>query len=206
MDRRQALQLLATGAALQLAPARMFAVLREARAALGAEPGLRTLNPHQEATLKTIADLIIPRTDTPSASDVGVIQFADLILTEWYTEEERASFLKGLADVDARTEGLFSRKFIDCSTDQQAQILHDLGEQMTRDADAVRNNARPYRGSLPKPEDNFYYMARTLIITGYYTSEPGATQELHFQIVPDSHAGCASSPDSIREREHKISD
>jgi hypothetical protein len=199
MDRRQALQLLATGAALQLAPARMFAALREARAALGTQAALRTLNPHQQATLTAIADAIIPRTDTPSASEVGVIQFADLILTEWYTEPERKKFLDGLEDVDARAQGLFGRKFTDCAIHQQGQVLDDLGEQMMRDAEAVRNNARPYRGSLPEPEDNFYYRVRTLVLTGYYTSESGATQELNFKIIPDTHAGCAAAPDSVTE-------
>lgn len=63
----------------------------------------RTLNPTQRAIVTEIADLIIPRTDTPSASDVKVPEFIDLILTEWATDDERAKFLAGLDQIDARS-------------------------------------------------------------------------------------------------------
>src|ERR1700730_9179808 len=107
MDRREALRLLAMGAALQLAPGKLFAGLREARAFLGTQTTVRTLDPHQYTTVTAIAELILPRTETPGATDVGVSQFIDLILTEWYNPEERIRFLNGLADVDVRTHALF---------------------------------------------------------------------------------------------------
>src|SRR5437879_5187327 len=103
MDSRQALRLLATGAALHLAPSKLFAALREARALVNTEAALRTLDSHQNATVAAIAEMILPRTDTPGATDVGVSAFIDLILTEWYDEEERTIFLNGLADVDTHS-------------------------------------------------------------------------------------------------------
>jgi hypothetical protein len=191
MDRREALRILATAGALQLAPHKLFAVLREARALLGTQAALRTLDPHQNATVTTIAELIIPKTETSGATDAGVTTFIDLILTEWYDEEERTRFLQGLADVDARSRSLFGKDFVGCAQDQQAEILTALGEQMTEEADAVRDYAGQYRGSLPEPSQNFYYMIRRLTLTGYYTSEAGATEELGFQIIPDRYDGCA---------------
>src|ERR1700716_4675783 len=107
MDRREALRLLAPGAALQLAPGNLFAALREARALLGTQTTVRTLDPHQYATVTAIAELIIPKTETPGASDVRVGEFIDLIVTEWYNPEEKTRFLNGLADVDSRTQTLF---------------------------------------------------------------------------------------------------
>jgi len=47
-----------------------------------------------------------------------------------------------------------------------------------------------YRGSLPEPEDNFYLMFRQLTLTGYFTSEPGFTQQLHEEIIPGRFEGC----------------
>src|ERR1043166_4520356 len=167
MDRREALQLLATGAILQLAPAKMAGLLREARAALGTETSFRTLNPHEAATVSLISDLIIPRTETPGASDVGVPQFVDLILTEWYTEDERTHFLHGLAGVDSRTQTLYGKHFTDCSASQHAEILQALGEEMLVEAEAGRYSGHRYRGSLSKPDQNFYYMLRGLVLTGY---------------------------------------
>jgi Gluconate 2-dehydrogenase subunit 3 len=203
MERREALRLLATGLALQLAPPSLFAALREARAELGTQNSLKTLNSHQNATLTALAEMIIPRTETPGATDVGVSQFIDLMLTEWYSEGERDRFLSGLADVDLRTQSLFEKKFIDCSPRQQAEILVQLGEQMSEEAEAVRDHARPYRGSLPKPENSFYYMMRSFTLTGYYTSEEGAVRELGFQVVPERYDSCAGRPEAAGEQQNR---
>ncbi len=96
MHRREVLRLLATGSLLQLAPSNLFAVLREAHSLIQSQAAPRTLNAHQQVTVKAMAEMIIPRTDTPGASDVGAAEFIDLILTEWYDEAERARFLSGL--------------------------------------------------------------------------------------------------------------
>lgn len=184
MDRREALQLLMGGAAFQLASPKLFASLRSARILLDTQTTLRTLNPQQNATVTAMAETILPKSDTVGATDAGTSQFVDLILTEWYTEGERTIFLNGLADVDARTQSVFGKNFVDCSADQRGKILTDLGEQMTKDAETVRNSAPAYRGSSPKPNKNFYYMMRNLTLTSYYTSEV-VSQQPTFQVNPD---------------------
>jgi hypothetical protein len=186
MDRREALRLLATGTALQLAPHNLLAVLREARKLVDTPVAPRTLNAHQDSTVKAMAGLILPKTESPGASDVGTSEFIDLILTEWYDEPDRTRFLKGLAEVDSRTKALFGKLFVDASLNQQGEILIWLGQKMTTEPDAPRSGSRQRRTSYR----NFYSMFRHLTLTAYYTSEPGATGELHFQVIPDSYDGC----------------
>ena len=171
MDRREALQLLMGGAAFQLASPKLFASLRSARMRLDTQTTLRTLNPQQAALVTAMAETILPKTDTVGATGAGVVPFVDLILTEWYTENERSIFLNGLADVDARAQSAFAKNFVNCSADQRGKILTELGEQMTKDAETARNSAPGYRGSPVKPSKNFYYMVRNLTLTAYYTSE-----------------------------------
>jgi hypothetical protein len=191
MERREALRLLATGTALQLAPRNFLAVLREARKLLDTQAAPRTLNAQQFVTVKTIADLILPRTDTPGATDVGVTEFIDLMLTEWYDDRDRSRFLHGLADVDVRTQALFSKNFTEASSAQQAEILVALGGRMAGNAGRMRD---PREDSDSLPDADFYRMLRRLTLTAYYTSEAGATQELHFEIIPDSHDQCVTLP------------
>jgi len=185
MRRREVLQILATGAALQLAPSKLLIFLREARALIETHSSLRTLNAHQDATVIAMAELIIPRTDTPGATDVGASAFIDLMLTEWYDDDDRQRFLKGLADVDSQTRALFGKDFVDCAVAQQADMLRALGEKMIEEA------AEQSRVEHEFPADaSFYPMLRRLTLTAYYTSEAGATDELHFEIIPGRFVGC----------------
>lgn len=199
MQRREVLRLLATGAALQLAPGKMFALMRETRALLAEQASPRTLNAQQDAMVKAMAELIVPRTDTPGATDVGASAFIDLILTEWCEEAERASFLGGLADVDARTQNLFGKAFLDCSPTQQSQILVALGEDLQPDI-APRRRRRALGGPGTV---SFYPMLRRLTLTAYYTSEAGATQELHFEIIPDHYESCSEATPVKEAQEHQ---
>ena len=72
---------------------------------------LKTLNPHQNATITTISELIIPQTNTPGAKAARVNEFIDLILTEWYDEEEKATFMTGLAEVDTSARDIVRQGF-----------------------------------------------------------------------------------------------
>ena len=201
MNRREALQLLATGALMQLAPGRLMAAMREARVVLATDAMQGTLNAHQKALVAAMAEMILPRTDTPGATDVGASGFIDLILTEWYDDRDRARFLAGLADVDARTRALFGKDFVECSREQQAAILVTLGEKMVEDADRMRGHVRTSRGIPTEFDENFYSMLRRWTLTAYFTSEAGATAELKFQIIPDRHDECADIGAAKGERE-----
>jgi hypothetical protein len=190
MQRREVLRILATGTALQLAPAKLLVFAREVRTLMASQAAPRTLNVQQAATVTTIAELILPRTDTPGATDVGATAFIDLILTEWYDDSDRSRFLSGLADVDARSQRLFGKNFVDCPALQQSEILSDLGAQMMEEAERLRD--QPPAFGEPPADVNFYSMLRRLVLTAYYTSEAGATQELHFEMIPDRYEGCAA--------------
>src|SRR5438874_2760626 len=131
MQRREALRLLAATAALPILSRDAFSLFREVHEQLAKAPALKTLNPHQNATVTAMSELIIPQTNTPGAKAVRVNEFIDLILTEWYDDQDRTMFLKGLANVDAQCRDLFAKDFVDCSAAQQKQLLIDLDEELT---------------------------------------------------------------------------
>jgi hypothetical protein len=191
MNRREAIRLLATGAVLPLAPGSVMAILRDARTVVSTPLATRTLNPHEEATVKTMVEMILPRTDTPGATDVGATEFVDLMLTEWYDDSDRERFLTGLADVDGRSRSLFGKEFVDCQAMQQAEILTALGEKMAAEVEPAPDGGRPMRGARPRIGESFYPMLRRLTLTAYYTSEAGATAELQFEVIPDRFDACA---------------
>jgi Gluconate 2-dehydrogenase subunit 3 len=94
--------------------------------------------------------------------------------------------------VDELSRESFGKDFVGSSPAQQAEILRLLGEGMARDAQKIGANSRGARGGLPEPYGNFYFMFRQLVLTGYFTSEAGAAQQLHFQVIPEHLDACSA--------------
>src|SRR5437667_12453651 len=122
MNRREVLLLLAGTAAL---PDQLFAIGRAVHKRVRAGT-LRALDPHQNETVATIAELIIPKTDTPGAREAGVPAFIDVMLADWAGDDQRQMFTAGLANVDERSRALFGKEFVACSEAEPPQILTDL--------------------------------------------------------------------------------
>lgn len=189
MQRRDAIRLLLSGAALPAFTPEVFAFFQEAHPAAGY--ALRTLNAHQNATVVAMTELIVPATDTPGAKGALVNEFIDLILTEWAIEEERRNFLNGLDGVDKHCQELFGKDFVAASPAQQTAVLREMDDA------AMDELSRTPRGmGTPRKPDtqlrgNFWVVFKGITLHGYYTSEIGFSQELKLQVIPGALHGCA---------------
>ena len=192
MQRREALRLLAAAATLPLVSRDAFSLFQEVHQQLPQTAALKALDPHQNATVVTISELIIPQTDTPGAKAARVNEFIDVIVAEWYDQEQKSTFLTGLADVDQRSQSSFSKNFVECSDKQQIQILNDLDEEaQVKSASIGRRRPRNVALTTRLAEKQLFFpMIKQLTLIGYYTSEIGFEQELHEEIIPARHAGC----------------
>lgn len=191
MQRRDLLKMLAAGAATPVLSSPLTIFLREAQAQTGPGYKLRTLNPHQNATVVTLTDLIIPETDTPGAKAARVNEFIDVILTEWATPEERQEFLAGLAGVDKQSNELYGKDFVEAAPVQQVTLLRAMDDYSAGERAQRREkhgNTVPEFGTQLK--GNFYDVFRGITLHGFYTSEIGYTQELKLKIIPGAQHGC----------------
>ena len=175
MNRRDALLLLAGTAAL---PDQLLAVGRAVHKKVRAG-ALRALTPQQNETVATIAELILPKTDTPGAREAGVPAFIDVMLADWADDEQRQMFTTGLANVDERSRTAFGRDFASSTPAQQTEILEDLDYELARLRDTKSDTSK-----------NFFQAMKWLTLTGYYTSEIGATSEMHYRVVPGRYEPC----------------
>lgn len=188
MQRRDALKLLLTGAVLPSLGPEALALFREAHPAEGY--AVRTLSPHQNATVIAMTDLIIPETETPGAKAVRVNEFMDLILTEWATEEERTNFLAGLVDIDKQSNELFAKDFVAASPAQQTTLLRAVDDAAIAERGAMPRMVNPVLVHDTQMQGNFWQVFKGMTLHGYYTSEIGFTQELKLQIIPGAFHGC----------------
>ena len=182
MQRRELFKLLGAGAVLPVFDSNLFAMFQEAQPKSGYV--LRTLSPHQNATLTVMTDLIIPETDTPGAKAVCVNEFIDLILTEWAHEDERQRFLAGLDLVDKRSNALFARDFVDASPAQQDALLRDLDQGFAIERQQLAREPYVRHKFYDQLNGNFFGDVKRMTMYGYYTSEVGLTQELRKQRIP----------------------
>ena len=122
------------------------------------------LSAHQNDTVVTVTELIIPETDTPGAKAVNVNRFIDTVLADAPTAEQD-NFVAGLEWLDARSLELFGSAFVEATDAEQAAILTII---------ASPNN----QTSGDRSGVEFFDAVKRLTITGYYTSEVGMREEL----------------------------
>ncbi|HSR67569.1 MAG TPA: gluconate 2-dehydrogenase subunit 3 family protein [Acidobacteriota bacterium] len=149
----------------------------------------RTLDAHQDRTVSKIADMIIPPTDTAGALDVGANEFMDRLLSEWYPQNQKDFFLRGLASLDAKCQQRFSADFIDCQEDAQIEILQE------EEAEAIRLSKEAGSGSISwgvfsPPIRHYFHMLKWMTLFAYYTSQEGMVEELGWKVIPGQYIGC----------------
>lgn len=188
MQRRELFRLLGAGAALPAFDSNLLAMFQDAQPKSGYT--LRTLNPHQNATLVIMTDLIIPETDTPGAKAVRVNEFIDLILTEWAHEDERQRFMAGFAEVDKLSNDLFAKDFVDVTPVQQTAVVADLDQRLAVERENERNSPYVRRRRYNQLSNSFFASVKYMTLYGYYTSEIGFTRELGKEIIPGAYHGC----------------
>jgi gluconate 2-dehydrogenase gamma chain len=141
------------------------------------------LTKEQGALVADIAEIIIPRTDTPGATDVGVAAFIDTMLNDVYTQEDRDRYLTGLKAFDDAARTAHSKPFIELTKSQQTELV----KQVHDDAVAVELAYDPRPANLHRP---FILVTKELTLLGFFCSEPGATQVLQYVAVPGSFQAC----------------
>ena len=139
-----------------------FARIQETNAA----PRPKALTSAQFQTLETLVEAIIPTDErSPGAKQARVADYVDLLLSE--SEPERTlRWIGGLALLDAEAAARFKKSFVALNAGQIDSILQDIS----------RNERAPQT-----PLEEFFVMTKDATVRGYYTSEIGIHQELHYQ-------------------------
>jgi gluconate 2-dehydrogenase gamma chain len=175
MQRREVVRFLGAALALPFLPRGAEAAIKLGKSLherLGDAP-FGTLNSDQRALVTNIAEMIIPETDTPGATSVKVPEFIDLILTEWASDDERAAFLAGLRDIDARAAAMGSPRFVALPPAKKVELITALdapGEEKAGPAFAFRR-------------------LKALTVYGYFTSKPVEQDILKVQMFFNGYQG-----------------
>ena len=140
--------------------------------ASSSQSGLFT--PQQRAVLNAICECVIPRTDTPGAAEVGCAEFVEhqlLVVFASDTQQACQGVLQTIHQVSTNEQG---KPFASRSVAEQIALLEKLEAMQP-----------PFTHLEYGP----FKQLKNLIVFGYYTSMPGATQELTYLAVPGRFVG-----------------
>jgi len=190
VTRREALGRLALASmagAISFTPGEVAAAVRTIRdEAQAAQYRPKFFTAHEYATVGILADLVIPRDErSGSATDAGVPQFMDFIMTDG-NDQRRLAMRGGLAWLDREARIRFSvRDFRTLTTAQRKQILDDI---------AWPNRAKPEHSHGVA----FFNSFRDLTASGFWSSKIGVA-DLGYQgnIMRPGWDGC---PPAVLEK------
>ncbi|GAB3167696.1 gluconate 2-dehydrogenase subunit 3 family protein [Telluribacter humicola] len=122
----------------------------------------------QEALLAELADVIIPTTKTPGAKAAGAEKFIVRVMRDCFPLKDQETFYNGLARLNTESKTKFGKSFEELPLPQKNEMVKHT---MTSDTP-------------------FFRRMKELTVTGYFTSEIGATQALEYLPIPGRFEAC----------------
>ncbi|MGK6356543.1 gluconate 2-dehydrogenase subunit 3 family protein [Sphingomonas sp. DT-207] len=134
-------------------------------------PSSPVFSAEQRALVSALSERVIPTTDTPGAITAGVPAFIEKLLADWSLPDDRKPILAGLDAIEKRSQDDYKVAASKATPAQQDALLTLAMED-----------------KLPGGKD-FFEKFRQLVVTGYFTSEVGITQEREYLPVPGRYDG-----------------
>jgi hypothetical protein len=152
-------------------------------ALLNSEPDLDYLDRSKDL-LASITDIIIPKTDSPSASECMVPEFIINMVKDCSDVPTQNKFIDGLENLVTYTNKEYSKSFGECSEEQKIAILTHF-----------EASDRPWSGIAGKVQKRylgtpFFPTLKSYCAIGYFSSEGGATKALRYAHIPSKYNAC----------------
>ncbi len=183
MNRRDAIQRVAILMGGTLSAGAMLGVMNGCKAdpkTMGWTP--QFFSAEEGSLLEAVAERIIPKTDTPGATDAGVPTFIDTMMKGFFGEKEQTAFREGLLRVEADAKAAHGKSFVSLKPEEQDALLAKFDQEAY---DQSKQENRPK--DAPQP---FFRSMKELTLLGFFTSEVGATEFLQYVPSPGVYQGC----------------
>ncbi len=144
----------------------------EGAASTGGWKNLR-VDAHREALLESVAETIIPATDTPGASELGVQLFVLKMVDDCHTSKDQQVFLKGLDQLETASKERYGASFTAIKGEDRETLLQSLA-----------NNEQ-----APAESREFLKIMKRHTIQGYLNSRYVMSNLLIYELVPGRYDG-----------------
>ncbi|MBL7813990.1 MAG: gluconate 2-dehydrogenase subunit 3 family protein [Saprospiraceae bacterium] len=184
MNRRDAIKNVALLLGGTLSAPTLMAMSRWEELTLNTEGVLFSLTEAQRKIVAEVAEMIIPKTDTVGAKDVGVPAFIEMMMKDCYAQPEHLSFMEGVTALE-------QAKFLDMDASKRTETLTKL-ETDTKEMMKARQVKQTKMGDNDDKEDMkaipkglpFWRLMKELTLLGYFTSEAGLKASFEYVPIP----------------------
>jgi hypothetical protein len=139
----------------------------------------KALDAKQQAYLDEVGDTILPATKTPGAKAAHVGSFMAVMVRDSYKPADQEIFTKGLEQLEAASQKLNGKGFLESTPAQRTALLTALDAEQKSYA----------KTKTPEQPNHYFRMIKELTLLGFFTSEVGATQALRYLPVPGKYVG-----------------
>lgn len=132
-----------------------------------------TIDGKEEKTIEELAEIIIPKTDTPGGKDIYAQLFVLKMIDDCYSKEEQEKYITGLKDFNKEYRSRFNKSFIESSPEERKKFVSVL--EGSKDTNSY---------------NHFYNVTKRLSVQAYTTSEFYLTKIHVYEMIPGRYHGC----------------
>jgi hypothetical protein len=130
--------------------------------------------PEDENMLAELAEIILPKTDTPGAKDLSAHLFALKMVDDCYSKANQEKYLEGMKAFESFVTKKTGKSFTDLSPSERQSIVAELDKQ------------KPSGEAL----SFFFHSTKRLTVQAYTTCEYYMTKIRGYKMIPGNFQGC----------------
>ena len=190
MERRDLLKMIMASTGFAMIGGNAFAYELKSQVPLSATQ----FTPDDVILFNEVAEVILPRTDTPGAKDANVGLIALVLANDCYTNSQRKAFSDGLKQLNSLSQQEYGKPFLLLDDKQKLAFVKQLDQQAK---DFNHSIKMYYVGTSPferdavdaDPVPHFFTLIKQLTLFCFFTSKVGATKVLRFEAIPGTYNG-----------------
>ncbi|MEO5681327.1 MAG: gluconate 2-dehydrogenase subunit 3 family protein [Chitinophagaceae bacterium] len=139
---------------------------------------------NHKTLIASLAETIIPSTDTPGAREASVHLTIIAMIKEVADRKTKNIFIDGLKEVDEYASGKYNKAFTTLAAAEQVEVVSHF-----------RDKGKNYAGIMGKIKNkimgkSFFHVLKEYSTIAFCTSRPGATQTLSYDFIPGKYNAC----------------
>jgi hypothetical protein len=167
MKRRDALSRVALLMGGTLSAPTMLAFLEGCKSSTETGSGINfPFSGEQKNLVSEIAEIIIPKTDTPGAKDAKVGEFIETMIKDCYAAKDQGRFAAGLKELE-------DKNFLKATPEEQISMLTAMEKTAIAETTKAKEEKKKYTEAGKEYTDAgvpFFRLFKELTLLGYFTS------------------------------------